>query len=67
MFSKLVTAIAILTGDLMCRETLAHTAVAWLAPIRFIEEWVVGIHAMDNEKCRNINIAGSDVITQAFD
>ena len=40
------------------------TAVGWLAHIRFIEEWVVGVDATDNEKSRNIN---SVVIAQVFD
>ena len=56
-FSKLV-------GDLMRRGTSAHTAVVWLAHIRFIEDWIVGVHAMDNEKYGNVN---SGVIAQAFD
>ena len=48
----------------MHRETSAHTAVVRLARIRFIEKWVVGIHATDNEKYGNAN---SGVIAQAFD
>ena len=39
-------------------------AVAWLAHIRFIEEWVVGVDAMNDKKCRNIN---SGFIAQVFD
>lgn len=63
-----VTAIIhILAGDLTRCETSTvstDTAVAWLAHIRFIEERVVGVHAMDNEKYRNVN---SGVIAQVFD
>ena len=51
--------------NLMHRETSAHTAVVWLAHIRFIEKWVVGIHAMDNEKYGNVNSLG--VVAQGFD
>ena len=57
----------ILAGDPTRCETSTvstHTAVAWLAHIRFIEERVVSVHAMDNEKYRNVN---SGVIAQVFD
>ena len=47
----------------MRREASAHTTVAWLAYIRFIEEWVVGVDAVNNEKYGNIN---SGVILQVF-
>lgn len=53
----------ILTGDLMRREASAHTTVAWLAYVRFIEEWVVAVDAVNNEKYGNIN---SGVILQVF-
>ena len=36
----------------------AHTAIAWLAHIRFVEEWVVGVHAMNNENAETL-IVGS--------
>ena len=48
----------------MRREASAHTTVAWLAYVRFIEEWVVAVDAVNNEKYGNIN---SGVIVQVFD